>query len=163
MQCSNHLGNCCLLAYLPKGTHNFHLMIALGWLNMYGHLVDMSAFLELIYQTGNGCWKTPVWFLQVQTLSMVLGQLDVRKRNSNKSMVEDGAKEMRKGDPCFFSLLPIAMCLKNRGATPFKGSHRNGLKWFMFVDKVVGFNPIEKYVLVISRIGSFPFISTVLG
>ena len=54
VQCSNHLGNCCLLAYLPKGTHNFHLMIALGWLNMYGHLLDMSAFLELIYQTGNG-------------------------------------------------------------------------------------------------------------
>ena len=54
VQCSNHLGNCCLLAYLPKGTHNFHLMIALGWLNMYGHLLDMSALLELIYQTGNG-------------------------------------------------------------------------------------------------------------
>lgn len=77
VQCSNHLGNCCLLAYLPKGTHNFHLMIALGWLNKYGHLLDMSAFLELIYQTGNGWWKTPVWlfqylsFLRVQTLSMV--------------------------------------------------------------------------------------------
>ena len=110
MQCSNHLGNCCLLAYLPKGTHNFHLMIALGWLNMYGHLVDMSAFLELIYQTGNGCWKTPVWFLQVQTLSMVLGQLDVRKRNSNES--RDGRRRSERD-------------AKRRSVFFFLASHRN--------------------------------------
>lgn len=116
MQCSNHLGNCCLLAYLPKGTHNFHLMIALGWLNMYGHLVDMSAFLELIYQTGNGCWKTPVWFLQVQTLSMVLGQLDVRKRNSNES--RDGRRrserDAKRRSVFFFPCFP-SQCVSKTG------------------------------------------------